>query len=184
MKQRIYWLLPDLASARRTMNELRAAGIETRHIHFAGRDGLDLAGLHAANVLQTSDVIHAARMGLAVGAATGICAGLLVALFFPIAGPEPQWEVVGLLTVLGGIIGAWSSSMIGISIPSPGFERYENAVAQGQILLMVDVPRARAQSVTSLLQAAHPQAHGGEARRPGAIPVAALLSRSFDRTAR
>ncbi len=42
MKQRIYWLLPDLASAGQTMTDLLGAGIETRHIHFAGREGLDL----------------------------------------------------------------------------------------------------------------------------------------------
>src|SRR4051794_2851896 len=42
MKQRTYWLLPDLASARRTMTDLLAAGVETRHVHFAARDGLDL----------------------------------------------------------------------------------------------------------------------------------------------
>jgi hypothetical protein len=166
MKQRIHWLLPELASARRTMTDLLESGIETRHIHFAGRDGLDLSGLHAANVLQTSHVIRAAQTGLVVGGATGMSTGLLVALFFPITGLEPQWEVAALLTVLGGVFGAWSSSMIGISIPSPRLERYENAIEQGQILLMVDVSCAQVQAVTSLLQAAHPRMHSPRAERP------------------
>jgi hypothetical protein len=171
MKQRIYWLLPDLGCARRTMTDLLRAGIETRRIHFAGRDGLDLTGLHAANVLQTSDVVHAAQMGLVFGGGTGICAGLLVALFFPIAGDGPQWEVAGLLAVLGGLFGAWSSSMIGISIPSPRLERFENAIAQGQILLMVDVPPSQAQATASLLQDAHPEARfEGVERHTPAFP--------------
>ena len=102
MKQRTYWLLPDLVSARRTMTDLLAAGVETRHIHFAARDGLDLTGLHAANVLQTSDVVHAAKTGLVLGSITGSCAGLLVALFFPIVGDGPQWEAAVVLAVLGG----------------------------------------------------------------------------------
>jgi hypothetical protein len=168
MKQRIYWLLPDLASARRTMTDLLGAGIEARHVHFAARDGLDLSGLHAANVLQTSDVVHAAETGLVLGGATGVCTGLLVALFFPITGTEPQWEVAGFLSVLGGVFGAWCASMIGISIPSPRLARFQSAIAQGQILLMIDVPRSQAQAVTALLQAAHPEAHfeGVESRAP------------------
>jgi hypothetical protein len=168
MKQRIYWLLPDLASAGRTMADLRGAGIETRHIHFAARDGVDLTGLHAANVLQTSDVVHAAQRGLVFGGATGIGAGLLVALYFPIAGDAPQWEVAGMLAVFGGIFGAWSSSMIGISIPSPRLERFESAMAQGRILLMVDVPYTRTQAIASMLQAEHPEAHfeGAERHSP------------------
>lgn len=171
MKQRIYWLLPDLASARRTMTDLLGAGIETRHIHFAGRDGMDLTGLHAANVLQTSDVVHAAQTGLVFGGGAGICAGLLAALYFPIVGDAPQWEVAAMLAVLGGVIGAWSSSMIGISIPSPRLERFESAIAQGRVLLMVDVPHSQAQAVASLLQAAHPEARfEGVERHAPAFP--------------
>jgi hypothetical protein len=171
MKQRIYWLLPDLTSARRIMADLLHSGIETRHIHFAGRDGLDLTGLHAAKVLQTSDVVHAAQRGLVFGGSAGICAGLLVALYFPIFGDEPQWEVAAVLAVLGGVIGAWSSSMIGISIPSPRLERFESAIAQGRILLMVDVPPSQAQAMASLLHDAHPEARfEGAERHAPALP--------------
>jgi hypothetical protein len=172
MKQRIYWLLPDLASARRTMTDLLAAGIEARHIHFAGREGLDLNGLHAANVLQTSDVVHAAQRGLLFGGSTGICAGFLVALYFPIFGDELQWEVAAVLAVLGGVIGAWSSSMIGISIPSPRLERFESAIAQGRILLMIDVLPSQVHAMASLLQDAHPEARfeGAERHAPALKP--------------
>src|SRR4030095_8646025 len=189
------------------MTDLLAAGVETRHIHFAARDGLDLTGLHAANVLQTSDVVHAAKIGLVVGSITGTgdgldltgvhaanvlqtsdvvhaaktglvlgsitgtCAGLLVALFFPIVGDGPQWEAAVVLAVLGGASRAWSSSMIGISIPSPRLERFESAIAQGGILLMVDVRQAQAQAVASLLQATHPEAHfAGSERHAPALP--------------
>ena len=158
MKQRIYWLLPDVASAERVTAELLGAGMEARHIHFAGRDGLDMTGLHAANVLQTSDVLDAAQRGLLLGAMTGTGSGLLAAFYFPIVGDGPQWEIAGLLAMLGGIVGAWTSSMIGISIPNPRLERFQNAIAQGLILLMLDVHPSHAQAVASLLQAAYPQA--------------------------
>lgn len=158
MRRRIYRLMPDLACARWTMGELLRARIEARHIHFVGHEGMDISGLHAANVWQTSDVVHAAQTGLVLGAVTGIVAGLLAAVFYPIAGDAPQWEVPAVLAVLGGVFGAWSSSMIGISIPSTRLQRFAAVIEQGQILLMVDVPRSRVGEIEALLQTSPLQA--------------------------
>ena len=133
MRRRIYWLLPDLASARRTMNDLLLARIAEPHIHFVAREGADTSGLHAANVLQTSDVVRAAQVGLVVGGAVGI--------------------------VLGGLFGVWASSMIGVSTPSKRLQRFESAIEKGQFLLMVDVPRSRIDEIESMLEAAHPEGH-------------------------
>ncbi|RZL92096.1 MAG: DUF1269 domain-containing protein [Variovorax sp.] len=171
MKQRIYWLMPDLASARRAMDDLLQAQVETSHIHFAGPEGMNMAGLHAANVMQTSDVIHAAKTGLVIGGALGIVTGLIAALIFPIVGDDPQWEVAALLALLGGLVGAWSASMIGISIPSPQLQRFEGAIEAGQILLMVDLPLSRVQEIEALWETTHPEARfAGEERRVPAFP--------------
>ena len=168
MKRRIYWLMPDLASARRAMDDLVWARVDVAHIHFAGPEGMDMAGLHAANVWQTSDVVHAAKTGWAVGSACGIVVGLMAALMFPVFGDDPEWEVAVLVAVVGGVVGTWSASMIGISIPSPRLQRFEGAIAQGQILLMVDLPRSRVRDIEALLQSAHPEARfeGEEPRIP------------------
>ncbi|KQW57964.1 hypothetical protein [Variovorax sp. Root411] len=168
MKRRIYWLMPDLASAGRVMDDLVRARVDVARIHFAGPEGMDMAGLHAANVWQTSDVVHAAKTGWAVGSACGIVVGLMAALMFPIFGDDPEWEVAVLVAVVGGVVGTWSASMIGISIPSPRLQRFEGAIAQGQILLMVDLPRSRVRDIEALLQSAHPEARfeGEEPRIP------------------
>ena len=159
MRRRIYWLLPDLESARRTMDDLLLARIAEQHMHFVAREDADLTGLHPANVLQTSDVIRAAQMGLVVGGIAGTLLGVLAAIFFPIVGDEPQWGMVSVIAVLGGAFGAWSSSMIGVSTPSHRLKRFEPAIEKGQILLMVDVPRSRVDEIEARLQALHPEAH-------------------------
>ncbi|SEK69797.1 hypothetical protein SAMN05518845_102429 [Variovorax sp. YR750] len=158
MKRRIYWLMPDLASARSVMHDLVRARVDIARIHFTGPEGMDMTGLHAANVWQTSDLVHAAKTGLVVGSACGAVFGLVAALLFPIVGDDPEWEVAVLLAILGGVVGAWSASMIGISIPSPRLRRFESAIAQGRILLMVDLPRSRVRDIEALLQSAHPEA--------------------------
>lgn len=158
MRRRIYWLLPDLESARRTMDDLLLARISEQHMHFVANEGADLTGLHPANVLQTSDVIRAAQMGLVIGGAAGALVGVVAAIFFPIVGDSPQWGMVAVIAMLGGVFGAWSSSLIGVSTPSHRLRRFQPAIEQGQILLMVDVPRSRVEEIEGRLQALHPEA--------------------------
>lgn len=184
MRRRIYWLLPDLASARRTMNDLLLARIGEAHIHFVARENADTTGLHLANVWQTSDVLRSAQIGLLIGGAVGAALGIGAAMFFPVAGESglaalrtvlespqwgakdvlaafdsPQWGMAVILALAGGVLGAWSSSLIGVSAPSARLRRFEGAIEQGQILLMVDVPAGRVEEIEVLLQTSHPEAH-------------------------
>lgn len=157
MRKRIFWLLPDLASARRTMDDLLLARVENRRIHFVARDGSDMTGLHEANLFQTSDIVHAAEMGLMVGGGVGLLAGVVVAMF-PIVSDTPQWGLVGVLAVLGAVMGAWAASMIGSSTPNSRLRAFETDIEAGKILLMVDVPRGRVDEIETLLKKAHPEA--------------------------
>jgi len=158
MSRRIYWLIPDVESARRTVDELLLARVPVQHIHCAGREGVNLSGLHPANVLQTTDVIYAAEAGLLIGGTIGVAAGLLVAMYYPLGIDSLQWGVVAVLGGLGALFGAWSSSMIGVSVPSHRLKRFEAAIEEGQILLMVDVPSLQVKEIEALLQASHPEA--------------------------
>jgi hypothetical protein len=158
MRRRIYWLLPSLSDARKAMDELLLARIDEGHIHFVAPDCTDMSGLHAANVFQTSDLIPAAQSGLVIGGGVGALAGVAAAMY-PIVGETPQWGVVGVLAVVGGLFGAWASSMLGSSAPNRRLKRFQGAIGQGQILLMVDVPRSRLEEIEEMLQQRHPEGH-------------------------
>ena len=160
MRKRIYWLLPDLKSARTTMDDLLLARIAERHIHFVAREGSDMRGLHAANVLQTSDLVRSAEIGLIVGAGVGGLLGALVAVLYPIVDDAKQWGIVApALAIFGALFGTWTSSMIGISTPSKRLERFAAQIERGRVLLMVDVPMWRVEDIEKRLQALHPEAH-------------------------
>lgn len=160
MRKRVYWLLPDVASAARVMDDLLLARIEVGHVHFMAREDIALADLPAANVLQTSDIVRSAQLGLMVGGLLGAVAGLAIGFGFPIvAEGMPQLGVFVTLAALGALFGAWASSMIGASIPSHRLGRFHAAIAQGHVLLMVDVPRGRVIEVEERLHARHPEAH-------------------------
>lgn len=155
MRKRIYWLLPDLGSARRTMDELLLARIAEHHIHFVAREGAAMDGLHAANVLQTSDLVEAAQTGALIGSGLGAAGGVAAAFAFDPGSPGAL--VIGIAAV-GAMLGTWSSSMIGSSTPSRRLKRFERAVDAGQYLLIVDVPRSRVTAIETLLERTHPEA--------------------------
>jgi hypothetical protein len=159
MSRRIYWLLPDRDSAWATMDDLLLAGVEVGRIHFMAREGTDMTGLHVANVWQTSDVVRAAEMGLIIGAGVGGLFGALVAVHYPIVGYEPQWGIAAGLAIAGGLFGAWTSTMIGVSIPSKRLARFSEQIEAGQILLMVDVPMQQVDRIQARLRGLHPEAH-------------------------
>jgi hypothetical protein len=153
MRRRVYWLLPDLASARAAMDDLLLAGVELRQIHFVAGEDCDLTGLHPANVLQTTDVLRSAETGLVVGAAVGGMLGTVAAVSYPDAGEPPQWNLIPVLVVAGALFDAWTSSMIGISAPNKRLQRFAGEIEQGRILLMVDVPMRRVAEIEARLQA-------------------------------
>ncbi|MGM9480520.1 DUF1269 domain-containing protein [Roseateles sp. NT4] len=156
MRKRIYWLLPHLSSARRTMDELLLARITEHHIHFVAAEGASMDGLHAANVLQTSDLVEAAQNGALIGSGLGAAGGVAAAM--AISAASPAAVVIGLAAV-GAMLGTWSSSMIGSSTPSRRLKRFEQAIEEGQYLLIVDVPRTRITEIEELLARTHPEAH-------------------------
>lgn len=159
MRRRLYWLLPDLTSARRTMDDLLLARIAEHHLHFVGGEGADVSGLHLANVLQTSDVVKAAEWGVGIGAVLGATAGAGLGWIGLFEVSPPSAVLVVLMGVAGALFGAWVSSMIGVSVPSERIKRFTPALEAGQILLMVDVPRSRVEEIEQRLRSLHPEGH-------------------------
>lgn len=80
-------------------------------------------------------------------------------MHYPIVGDEPQWGMAAVLAIVGALFGTWTSTMIGVSIPSKRLERFTQDIAQGRILLMVDVPLMRVEQIEARLRALHPEAN-------------------------
>ena len=156
--KRLYFLIPDIDTASAIVDELLLARIEERRIHIAAKDHhpLQQANLPDTNLLQDSDFIPAVEKGLAVGGGTGILAGL-VAMSFPPAGLIVGGGAVLGLGLLGAGFGAWISGMIGVNVENSQLEEFQQAIEQGQLLLMVDVPKARVDEINDLLKKHHPQ---------------------------
>ena len=157
MRRRILYLIPDLASARRMMDDLLLARIEERHIHFLAKRGTPMAGLHEASMAQKSDLVHGAQMGLMLGALLGCALGVVIAYTF-LGGDTMRIVTVLGATILGALFGAWVSSMVGSAVPNSRLKQFHQAIEEGKILVMVDVPESRVEEVRERLRAIHPEA--------------------------
>ena len=157
MRRRLYYLLPDLPSARKTMDDLLLARIEERHIHFLAKRGTSMDGLHEANILQKSDIVHGAQRGVLIGAALGCVLGFVITYAVAI---DPKWQVglILLAAAFGAFFGGWTSSLVGAAIPNSRLERFADEIEQGKILLIVDVPEHKVEEVKALVGRIHPEA--------------------------
>ena len=160
MRRRLYFVLPDVQSARTMLNDMLLARIECRHIHFLSkRDSLP-PDLPEASVLQKTDIVHGAQLGLIIGAVVGAVAGALLVLFPP-EGVTLKLAAVLLLALGGAFFGLWASSMVASAVPNSRLKAFQPQMAGGKVLMMVDVPMRRVQEICDLVSGRHPEAASG-----------------------
>ena len=157
MRLRMYVTLPDLASARRLADDLLLARVEDRCMHFLARRGTDLGKLHEASYLQKTDAVHGAFTGLVLGAVIGICVGIAL-VYFPPGHLSVELVAVLIAAMVGGALGMWVASMIGLQVPNSRLREFEAEIADGKILLMLDVPAGRYREIQEIIARTHPEA--------------------------
>lgn len=154
--RRLYFLLPNVETAHKVVNDLLLAKIEFRHIHVIAREGTPMEELPEASMLQSSDFVPALERGIAAGGATGVIAGI-VAVTVPPAGLVLGGGAVLGIALAGAGFGALLASMIGAGMPNSRLKDFERAVDQGNLLMLVDVSKARVEEIEQLIRKHHPE---------------------------
>jgi hypothetical protein len=157
MRRRLYFVLPEVDSARRTADDLLLARVEDRHMRFLARRGTALDPLHEAGYLDKSDMIHGAAVGLALGAIIGALVGVMV-VAYPPDGTNPELVSVLIGMLVGAPLGAWMASMAGAAVPNSRLRQFQADIDAGRVLMMVDVPFGRVDEITELVVSRHPEA--------------------------
>jgi hypothetical protein len=153
----MYVTLPDTSSAKKLADDLLLARIEDRNMHFLARRGTDLGELHEASYLQKTDAVHGAAVGLVVGGVLGILLGLFL-VYFPPGGTALQLVTVLITAIVGGGLGAWVSTMVGLQVPNSRLKGFDHDLEEGKVLLMLDVPSGRFEEVREIIARTHPEA--------------------------
>lgn len=155
--RRLYFLFPDAGHARGVTRELVQTGVDEQHIHAVARDGVDLASLPQATVRQRQDAagrIEAVAWNTNLALFAAATLALLAALFL-----TSVWLAVGALVVMAATFlgGAWFA----LRVPDVHLDEFREAIAHGEIVLMVDVPQKRVAEIEDLVHRRHPEANVG-----------------------
>ena len=144
--RRIYFLVPDIDTTKKIVDELLLARVEERHIHVLAKRGTPLEDLPEANLLQKSDFIPAVEQGLALGGSSGMLAGL-VAVVLPPASTVIAGGVLLATTIAGAGVGAWLGGMVGMNVGNRRTKEFEDAIEAGELLVMADVSSERVDEI-------------------------------------
>ena len=151
MRKRLYFLLPNLEEANKTVDELLLARIDDKHIHVMAKDGIDLGDLPEATLFQTSDIVHGVETGMVIGGLSGLV-GSIIAITALQVGSAMGLIVLGC-TIFGAGFGIWTSGMIGSSTKNSRLKEFEQSMEEGKILLMVDTPLEKVDVITGKMKA-------------------------------
>lgn len=157
MRRRLYFLLPNISSAKVVHNELLLAKIEEKHQHVIARDGVKMDELPEADLRQKSDIVHGLQMGTIIGGLTGAILSTIAVMMNMIVPGIEVWSVASL-TVGGAFLGAFASTMVAVNISNSRLAGFQQEIDNGRILYMVDVPFKRVDEITQLVRGHHPEA--------------------------
>ena len=158
--RRLYFMLPDKEITNTVVDELLLKRIDDHHIHVVAKEGTPMGDLPEANLLQKSDFIPAVERGLAIGGVTGILAGI-AAVTIPSEGLALGGGAILISSLAGAAIGAWISGMIGLDVHNSQIARFEKNIEQGQLLMMVDIPKIRVKEIRDMVHSHFPEAEVG-----------------------
>jgi len=167
--RRIYFLVPNIAITHKIVDELRAEGIEENHIHILAKRDTPLEGLPEAGVTIKTDFLAAVERGVALGGTTGLLAGMIGLRFagFAIAGGP----LLGII-MAGATIGSLMNGLMGMNSGNTRLKQFEEAIERGELLVLVDIPRERIETIRKLVFKHHPEAEfeGVEPILPPPLP--------------
>jgi len=154
MLRRLYFMIPDESQAMQAVADVETVGVDRNHVHALPGRGATLTHLPLATERQRRDdawhleslvwTTNMALFGLAL-------LGLLVSLYLRSLAGSAAAAAIMVLTFAAG---TWFA----VRVPDTHLSEFRGALAHGEILLMVDVPKAKVFDVEEIIRRRHPEA--------------------------
>ena len=154
--RRIYFLVPDIATTKRIVDELLLSRIEEKHIHVLAKRGTQSGRTTRSQPASKERFCSRGGAWARVGGTAGALAGLVA-----IALPLPQRSLAGGILLGAPLQGRESAhgpgSMIGVSTANSRVKQFEEAIEAGQLLVLADVPKKSVAEIEARIKAHLPQ---------------------------
>ncbi len=149
MKRFIYAFDSSL-SARGAVKQLRESGLHEEKISLIARPDIQLDKIPDRYLDARTDFAPAMARGAAIGGTTGLFAGLVAMAIPPLGIAVGGAALIGFFAG-GALLGAWSSALVGASVPDLVRRKFEDEIAAGRTLLVVDATKNDEAFVTRLM---------------------------------
>jgi hypothetical protein len=157
MIRRLYFLFPSPAKTLEAVEELIQSGVNKTHMHALAREGVNLAGLPPCTAQQRHklrELIARLFWDTELSVFFFALAGLVFALI--------QGYVIAALVALLVMAATFlSGAFYAVRIPDNTLVEFSGALAHGEVLLMVDVPKQKVAGIEDIIHRHHPAAIAG-----------------------
>lgn len=155
MKRRLYFLFPDELHARHAVDNIwDGVGIDAHHIHAIAESDGKIARLPRPTEAQRHDMAGRLETFLWNGNLALFGVALAVFLMALVTGNGP-WMIGGLLVMAATFVGGL---LFTTRVPHVHLNEFRDALAHGEILLLIDVPSARVKEVEDYMHHRYPEA--------------------------
>jgi len=153
MLRRLFFLFPDEDHAQRVVNHLVFLNISERNIHAISR-GVPLKTLPEATKRQKNDTAFRVESFL-WNANLLLFVFALMAFFITLVMVELYWMLAALFVMT---VTFFAAEHFVVHVPDVHLTEFTDALAHGEVLLMVDVPAKRVAEIESVVRYRHPEA--------------------------
>ena len=153
MVDKLVFSVNNAEQGREVVSLLKAEGVDDSCISVIGKEAQQLDDMPDPGEFE-NDVVPATKRGALVGGATGLIAGLGAVVIAP--GLALGGAALALATAGGATFGVLASSLIGSSVPHSQLREFEEAIARGELLMVVELKEGQRVELHSLLHREFP----------------------------
>jgi hypothetical protein len=154
MNRRLYFLIPDRQHALDVVDELVAHGIDVSHMHAIGDRRTRLDGLPRTSPHQRNDTAQRVEKICWNANLASFALALIALIVMPVLYGLNWW----LLLPAGVMAANFLVGLLFTNIHNTHLGEFRDALAHGEILLLVDVPESRVAEVETEVHQRHPEA--------------------------
>lgn len=156
MERRLYFLIPDRVQALAVVDDLVRNGIDIEHMQAIGDRHTRMDGLPGAPVHGPYHTASGLQRLLWIANTTSFAVALVATVLAPVFLGLSGW----LLLPVGIMVANFLTGFYLNSATHKERNIFRDALAHGEILLIVDVPETRAAEVEQDIERHHPHASG------------------------
>ncbi|WP_242108956.1 hypothetical protein [Luteimonas aquatica] len=137
MKRRHVFSTSDIGQARHVLALARRIGRPDTGIFLVARPDIESRQIPDRRKQADTDFVPAAIRGAGYGGLAGmLAAGTAALVLAPLDLALVGTMLIGLAA--GALVGAWASALMGSAIPDPVRRKFEDEIAAGRVLVVVD----------------------------------------------